>query len=71
MSKSWTNGVNCQKYAKIRDVKILQDIPFDLKLYTNLLSNPRGGFLALEAEEPKKWQIFKKKLKKQVLTKNC
>ena len=25
------NGNNCQKYAKIRDVKILQDIPFNLE----------------------------------------
>ena len=26
------NGKKYQKYAKIRDVKILQDIPFNLKI---------------------------------------
>ena len=26
------NGKNCQKYAKIRDIKILQDITFNLEI---------------------------------------
>ena len=31
--RNWTkNGINCQKFAKIRDVKILQDIPLHLEI---------------------------------------
>ena len=33
MSTNWKkNGKKYQKYAKIRDVKILQDIPFNLEI---------------------------------------
>ena len=31
--KNWKKtGKNCQKYAEIRDVKLLQDIPFNLHI---------------------------------------
>ena len=30
--KTEKNDKNCQKYAKIRDVKILQDNPFNLEI---------------------------------------
>ena len=47
--KNWKKMANkYQKYAKIRDVKIMQDIPFNLKIIQKTyLQNPRGGSLAL------------------------
>ena len=42
------------------------------KIYSNLLSNPRGGSVALEAEQTWKPTIFKKKLKiASFVKKNC
>ena len=73
MTKKIENGKNCKKkYAKIRDGKNLQEIPFNLKIIQSPNLNPRGGFLALEAQKkPKKRQTFSKKLEnKQVLSKN-
>ena len=34
------NGKKYQKYAKIRDVKILQDIPFNLKVIQKPICKP-------------------------------
>ena len=33
MSKNWKMAKIIKKYANIRDVKILQDIPFKLKIF--------------------------------------
>ena len=41
-------------FAKIRDIKILKNNPLHLKLCSNLLSNTRGVFVALEGGETKK-----------------
>ena len=42
---------NCQRNAKICNVKILKTFHYISKLYSNLISNPRGGSVALEAGE--------------------
>ena len=61
MLKNWEkNGKNYQKYAKIRDVKILQDIPFNLEIiqyFQTLEEFP--GFLRLK--KSKKLEKFFKK----------
>ena len=53
---------------------MLKNIPFDLETMRNLLSNPRGGSLALETGVTCKMiKKTSKKLKKnlQALPKNC
>ena len=47
------NGKKYPKYAKIRDVKILQDVLFNQEFFNNLFSNPGAGSLALKAEKSK------------------
>ena len=44
-------------------LKSWKTIHYISKLYSNLLSNPRGVYSALEAEEPKNWLKFSKKLR--------
>ena len=51
MLKNWKkNGKNYQKYAKIRDVKILQDVSFNQEDIQYPIFKPRGGSLALKAK---------------------
>ena len=62
LEKKWQK---LSKNAKIRDFKILQDIPLQLEIIHQPFLNPRGGSLALKAEEKtKSTKNFKKKLEK-------
>ena len=61
-----------QKMLKVVMLKSCKTIPLIEKLYSNLFSNPSGGFLALEGTKSKKNdKNFQKKLEKKILSKHC
>ena len=52
-----------KKNAKILNVKIMKTFHYIYKLYSHLVSNPRGSFLAPEAVKSKIQNFFKKSKK--------